>query len=47
MKLVQSIIGRGLESLASFSHTPERIKIRVLMALTSLKEREREEVECF
>jgi hypothetical protein len=40
IRLVQSIIGRGVESFASFSHTPERIKIRFLVAITSLTEGE-------
>jgi hypothetical protein len=44
IELVQSIIGRGVESLARFSHTPESIKIRFLMAITSLTEGE--EVPC-
>jgi hypothetical protein len=41
IKLVQSITGCDVESLASFSHTPESIKISFLMAITSLTEGEK------
>jgi hypothetical protein len=40
IRLVQSIIGRGVERFASFSHTAERIKIRFLVAIASLTEGE-------
>lgn len=45
IKLVQSIMGSGVETLVSSSHIAESIKIRFLMAITSSVEEEEEEGE--